>query len=133
MFAGIYYGSKYGGSTTSILMKCSGEAASVVTCLDGYPMAARSGRSGPDGSGGWPLLCRDSRGSGVNAVCAAFNGWPWPWAAGILCDCLGRTDFAMKLTGTSMLKSALMAVGGVLLENGWYDFLSGINRFAFGG
>src|SRR6267378_6002126 len=39
MLAGIYYGAKYGGSTTSILLNVPGESASVVTCLDGYPMA----------------------------------------------------------------------------------------------
>ena len=46
MMAGIYYGSMYGGSTTSILVNIPGEAASVVTCLDGHQMA-RQGRAGP--------------------------------------------------------------------------------------
>ncbi len=46
MLAGIYYGSQYGGSTTSILVNIPGEAASVATCLDGYQMA-RQGRAGP--------------------------------------------------------------------------------------
>ena len=46
MMAGIYYGAMYGGSTTSILVNIPGEAASVVTCLDGYQMA-RQGRAGP--------------------------------------------------------------------------------------
>ncbi len=46
MLAGIYYGSQYGGSTTSILVNLPGEAASVVTCLDGHQMA-RNGRAGP--------------------------------------------------------------------------------------
>ena len=45
MLAGIYYGAKYGGSTTSILLNVPGESASVVTCLDGYQMAKR-GRAG---------------------------------------------------------------------------------------
>jgi putative tricarboxylic transport membrane protein len=45
MLAGIYYGAMYGGSTTSILMNIPGEAASVVTCIDGYQMA-RKGRAG---------------------------------------------------------------------------------------
>jgi len=40
------YGAMYGGSTTSILVNIPGEAASVVTCLDGYQMA-RKGRAGP--------------------------------------------------------------------------------------
>jgi putative tricarboxylic transport membrane protein len=46
MLAGIFYGAMYGGSTTSILVNIPGEAASVVTCLDGYRMA-RQGRAGP--------------------------------------------------------------------------------------
>src|SRR5512137_1806820 len=46
LIAGIYYGAMYGGSTTSILVNIPGEAASVVTCLDGYKMA-RQGRAGP--------------------------------------------------------------------------------------
>jgi TctA family transporter len=45
MLAGIYYGSQYGGSTTAILVNLPGEAASVVTALDGYQMA-RQGRAG---------------------------------------------------------------------------------------
>src|SRR5262245_14969832 len=45
MLAGIYYGSQYGGSTTSILMRIPGEAASVMTCIDGYAMPNR-GRAG---------------------------------------------------------------------------------------
>jgi TctA family transporter len=45
MLAGIYYGSQYGGSTTAILVNLPGEAASVVTTLDGYQMA-RQGRAG---------------------------------------------------------------------------------------
>lgn len=45
MLAGIYYGAMYGGSTTSILVNIPGEAASVVTCLDGYEMA-KQGRAG---------------------------------------------------------------------------------------
>src|SRR5690349_23495563 len=46
MLAGIYYGSQYGGSTTSILMRIPGEAASVMTCVDGYAMTL-NGRPGP--------------------------------------------------------------------------------------
>jgi putative tricarboxylic transport membrane protein len=46
MMAGIFYGAMYGGSTTSILVNIPGEAASVVTCIDGYQMALK-GRAGP--------------------------------------------------------------------------------------
>ena len=45
MLAGIFYGAMYGGSTTSILLRIPGEAASIVTCIDGYEMA-RKGRAG---------------------------------------------------------------------------------------
>jgi putative tricarboxylic transport membrane protein len=45
MLAGVYYGAMYGGSTTSILMRIPGEAASVMTCIDGYAMT-RKGRGG---------------------------------------------------------------------------------------
>ena len=58
LFAGIYYGGMYGGSTTAILLNVPGETASVPTTLEGFPMAkkgrggaalatARSGRSSP--------------------------------------------------------------------------------------
>ena len=46
LMAGIFYGAMYGGSTTSILLKIPGDAASVVTCIDGYEMA-KQGRAGP--------------------------------------------------------------------------------------
>jgi putative tricarboxylic transport membrane protein len=46
MLAGIYYGSMYGGSTTAILLNVPGEAASVMTAIDGYQMA-KQGRPGP--------------------------------------------------------------------------------------
>ena len=46
MLAGIFYGAMYGGSLTSILVRIPGEAASVITCIDGFEMARR-GRAGP--------------------------------------------------------------------------------------
>src|SRR5688572_13193443 len=45
MLSGIFYGAMYGGSITSILMRVPGEAASVITCIDGHAMA-RKGRAG---------------------------------------------------------------------------------------
>jgi putative tricarboxylic transport membrane protein len=44
MLAGIHYGSSYGGSTTAILVNIPGEGSSVMTCMDGYPMA-KQGRA----------------------------------------------------------------------------------------
>lgn len=45
MLAGVYYGSEYGGSTSSILLNLPGTPTNAVTCLDGYPMA-QNGRAG---------------------------------------------------------------------------------------
>lgn len=39
MFAGIYYGGMYGGSTTSILLNTPGESATVITAIEGHKMA----------------------------------------------------------------------------------------------
>ena len=46
MFAGIYYGGMYGGSTTAILINAPGESASVATAIEGNKIA-RAGRGGP--------------------------------------------------------------------------------------
>nr|WP_238540271.1 tripartite tricarboxylate transporter permease [Paenibacillus mucilaginosus] len=45
MLCGIYYGAMYGGTITSVLINTPGEAASVITCLDGSPLA-KQGRPG---------------------------------------------------------------------------------------
>ena len=49
MFAGIYYGGMYGGSTTAILLNTPGESASVMTAIEG-PLLARAGLAGPKAS-----------------------------------------------------------------------------------
>src|SRR5215218_6171913 len=41
MFAGIYYGSQYGGSTASILLNTPGEAGAMMTAIEGHQMARR--------------------------------------------------------------------------------------------
>src|SRR5436305_12002757 len=64
MLAGIYYGSQYGGSTTSILMRIPGEASSVLTCIDGYAMAQK-GRAGA-------ALCIAAVGAWVAGTCGVL-------------------------------------------------------------
>lgn len=134
MFAGIYYGSKYGGSTTSILLNVPGEAASVVTCLDGYPMAQK-GRAGA-------ALAVSAIGSFVAGTIgiigltlfapllanAALAFGPPEYFALALVGLVVLT----KLTGTSPLKSAIMATTGIILGTIGLDSLSGISRFTFG-
>lgn len=134
MFAGIYYGSKYGGSTTSILMNVPGETASVVTCLDGYAMAQK-------GRGGAALTV-----SAVGSFVAGTIGligltlFAPPLAEAALA--FGPPEyFALalvglivltKLTGTSTTKSILMSIIGIILGTVGLDGLSGISRFTFG-
>ena len=70
--AGIYYGAMYGGSTTSILVNIPGEAASVITCIDGYQMARR-GRAGLLGHRGLRIVHRRDSGSGGRHADFAFS------------------------------------------------------------
>ncbi len=66
MLAAIYYGAMYGGTLTSVLVNVPGEAASAITCLDGYEMARR-GRAGP-------ALTVAALGSFVGGIVATL-GW----------------------------------------------------------
>jgi putative tricarboxylic transport membrane protein len=134
MLAGIYYGAMYGGSTTSILVNIPGEAASVVTCIDGYQMA-RKGRAGP-------ALGISAIGSfvggtlsvvGLMAVAtplakAALRFGPPEYFA-LMCAGLIVLTY---LTQGSMLKSIMMALVGILLGTVGLDMVVGIPRFTFG-
>ncbi len=134
MLAGIYYGSQYGGSTTSILVNLPGEAASVVTTLDGYQMA-KQGRAGV-------ALTTSAVGSffaGTVAtlLIAAFGP---PLAAAALQ--FGPADYfslmVMGLSASVVLAqgSLLHAIGmvllGLLLGLIGSDVNSGTQRFTFG-
>jgi putative tricarboxylic transport membrane protein len=133
MLAGIYYGAMYGGSTTSILMRIPGEAASVVTCIDGYAMA-RNGRAGP----ALAIAAVGSYIAGTASVVALMLLAP-PLAAFALR--FGPPEyFALLLLGLlvlaymnsgSMLKGLAMAVLGLLLGMIGIDQMSGYFRFAY--
>ena len=132
--AGIFYGAMYGGSTTSILLKLPGEAASVVTCIDGYEMAKR-GRAGS-------ALAISAIGSFVagtlgvvgltfvaNPLAAlALKFGPAEYFALMLVGLL----LAVFLSGGSPVKGLLMLLLGVLLANVGLDPISGRARFTFG-
>ena len=134
MLAGIYYGAMYGGSTTSILVNIPGEAAAVVTCLDGYQMA-RQGRAGP-------ALGMSAIGSfiaGTFSVVALMVVAP-PLAEAALkfgppeyfsLMILGLTLLGFLSSG-SMSKALLMAGLGIFLGTMGLDNLTGIPRFTFG-
>lgn len=133
MLAGIYYGAMYGGSTTSILVNIPGEAASVVTCIDGYKMA-RQGRAGP-------ALGISAFGSfigGTFSIIALMLVAP-PLAEMALkfgppeyfsLTVLGLTLLAYLSSGP-MTKALLMAGIGLFLGTIGVDTLTGTTRFTF--
>ena len=134
MLAGIYYGAMYGGSTTSILMRIPGEAASVMTCIDGYAMA-RKGRAGA----ALAIAAVGSFIAGTVSVVAlmllapplagfALRFGPPEYFALLL---LGLLVLAY-MSGGSMVKSLAMAVLGLLLGMIGIDQMSGYFRFSYG-
>jgi putative tricarboxylic transport membrane protein len=134
MLAGIYYGSQYGGSTTSILINIPGEATSVVTCLDGYQMA-RKGRAGP--ALGMAAFASFIAGTisivGLMLVAqplakvAMSFGFPEYFA--LICVGLMVLTF---LAQKSMYKSLMMALLGLLLSFVGMDQFNAVSRFTFG-
>lgn len=133
MLAGIYYGAMYGGSTTSILVNIPGEAASVVTCLDGYAMA-RQGRAGPAlGIAAFGSFIAGTIGiiglmliAPPLAEMALKFGPPEYFSLTIL----GLTMVTFLCTGL-MAKAMLSAAFGVFLGCIGLDPLMGIMRFSF--
>src|SRR5437016_653013 len=134
MLAGIYYGAMYGGSTTSILMRIPGEAASVMTCIDGYAMA-RKGRAGA----ALAIAAVGSYVAGTVSVVALMFLAP-PLAAFALR--FGPPEYFALLvlgllvlaymSGGSMLKALAMAALGLLLGMIGIDQMTGDFRFAYG-
>ena len=134
LLAGIFYGAMYGGSTTSILLNIPGEAASVVTCLDGYQMA-RQGRAGA-------ALAISAFGSFIAGTVSIFGlmllapplaafaikfGPPENFALLVL----GLTMVGY-LAGASMTKGLMVACLGLLLGTVGLDPIMGTQRFTYG-
>jgi putative tricarboxylic transport membrane protein len=133
MLAGIYYGAQYGGSTTSILVNIPGEAASVITCVDGYQMA-RQGRAGP-------ALGISAFGSFIAGTIGIIGmmllatpmvdfalrfGPPEYFSLMILC-----LTILVFLTSASMIRALMMATFGLILGMIGLDIISGRARFTF--
>src|ERR671924_677120 len=133
MLAGIYYGSQYGGSTTSILMRIPGEASSVMTCIDGYAMAQR-GRAGA-------ALCIAAVRSWIAGTfgvimltliappLAAFalRFGPPEYTALLVLGLI----FLAYMSTTSLIRTLLMASFGLLLGMIGIDVLTGHFRYSF--
>ncbi|HSE94562.1 MAG TPA: tripartite tricarboxylate transporter permease [Methylomirabilota bacterium] len=134
MLAAIYYGAMYGGTITSVLINVPGEAASVVTCLDGYQMA-KQGRGGT-------ALGIAAIGSFVGGVVAslALTAVALPLARFALR--FGPPEFfalmavglslVTGLAGRSLVAALLMTVFGLLLAMVGIDPVRGAPRFTFG-
>jgi putative tricarboxylic transport membrane protein len=134
LLAGIYYGAMYGGSTTSILVNIPGEAASVVTCIDGYQMA-RKGRAGAalgiSAIGSWVGGTLSVVGLMLVAkplATAALSFGPPEYFALMAMGLVILT----YLTQGSMVKSLMMALVGILIGSVGLDMIVGIPRFTFG-
>jgi putative tricarboxylic transport membrane protein len=133
MLAGIYYGSQYGGSTTSILMRIPGEAASVMTCIDGYAMARR-GRAGA----ALAIAAVGSFVAGTFGVILltivapplasfALRFGPPEYTALLV---LGLV-FLAYMSSTSLIRTLLMACVGLLLGCIGIDVMTGHFRYGF--
>jgi len=134
MLAGIYYGTMYGGSTTSILINVPGEAQSVITCIDGFQMASQ-GRAGPA--------------LGISAFGSFIAGTIGVIGLMVLAPPLAR--FALEfgpaeifslvllafalvgyLASGSMVKALMMAILGLLFASVGMEIITAVPRFTFG-
>src|SRR5829696_3120273 len=134
MLASIFYGAMYGGSTTSVLLNIPGEAASVVTCLDGHQMA-RQGRAGAAlgiaalGSfiaGTLGVVAMTLFAPALAAVAIRFGP---PENFGLMV--LGLVCTLYMISG-SVLKGVLMIALGFLCAAVGIDVVNGQERFTFG-
>jgi putative tricarboxylic transport membrane protein len=133
MLAGIYYGAMYGGSTTSILMNIPGEAASVITCIDGHQMA-KNGRAGAAlGISAFGSFIAGTLGIiglqllSVPLISLALKFGPPEYFALMI---LGMAILTF-LVSASMLRALMMVAVGLILGSVGQDTISGTARFTF--
>src|SRR5918996_745358 len=134
MFAGIYYGGMYGGSTTSILLNTPGESASVVTTIEGFQMA-KAGRGGA-------ALSTAAIGSFVARTISTLGLTPpAPGIAGVARTFQPAEYVALMvlafvsitaLIGRSLLRGMLSLFLGLFVGLIGIDNLTGQERFTFG-
>ncbi len=134
MMAGIYYGAKYGGSTTAILIRTPGEAASVMTSIDGYEMA-KKGRAGA-------ALAVSAIGSFIAGTIGVIGLTLFAVPLTSIALKFGPAEyftlmlFAMTavstLTGKSPAKGVLATVLGLMIATIGIDLQSGQARYTMG-
>ena len=133
MLSGIYYGAMYGGSTTSILVNIPGEAASVITCLDGYQMA-RKGRAGA----ALGIAAFGSFIAGTLSILGLMLLAPMLAEVALkfgppeyFCLMLLGLVIVTFLAGSSMPKALMMAAFGLFLGLIGMDIMTATPRFTF--
>ena len=134
MMCGIYYGTKYGGSTTAILIRTPGEAASVMTSIDGYEMA-KKGRAGA-------ALAVSAIGSFIAGTLGVIGLTVFAVPLSSMALKFGPAEyftlmlFAMTavstLTGKSAAKGLLATILGLMIATIGIDLQSGQARFTMG-
>ncbi|HVN25983.1 MAG TPA: tripartite tricarboxylate transporter permease, partial [Syntrophorhabdales bacterium] len=133
MLAGIYYGAMYGGSTTSILVNIPGEAASVVTCLDGYQMARRGRAGAALGMAAFGSFIAGTLGIvGLMIFAAPLSRFALRFGSpeyfGLLL--LGLT-LVTYLSRGSIIKALMMGAFGIILSCVGLDSIQGSPRMTF--
>lgn len=134
MMAGVWFGSQYGGSTTSILVNIPGEAASVVTAIDGHQMA-KKGRAGP-------ALALVAIGSFVAGTLGIMGLQFFAPLLGMAALTFGPPEFLAfmifaflllsNLSGDSILKGMLMIFLGLFISSVGANPMDSYPRFTYG-
>lgn len=134
IFAGVYYGSLYGGAITSILLNTPGEAGSVATAIDGHPMA-KAGRAGP-------ALATAVMGSFSAALISTLGLTFLAPVVANLAKSFQATDYfalmllafvaVTALVGSSLIRGMISLFIGLFIGLIGLDFLTGQQRFTFG-
>ncbi len=134
MFAGIYYGGMYGGSTTSILLNTPGESASVVTTIEGFQMAKR-------GRGGAALATAAIGSFVAGTISTLAITFLAPFIASLARTFQPADYFALMvvafvsvtaLIGRSLLRGLISLFLGLVIGLVGIDNLTGQQRFTFG-
>jgi putative tricarboxylic transport membrane protein len=134
MMAGIFYGSMYGGSTTAIILNIPGEAASVVTAIDGYKLTKR-GRAGA-------ILSIVAVGSFIGGTVAVVGVMLFSPVLANLAMLFGPAEFfaltagglviLSRISGGTFAAGFLPMVIGLALGTVGQEAVTGENRFTFG-
>ncbi|XRQ12152.1 tripartite tricarboxylate transporter permease [Actinomadura welshii] len=134
LFAGIYFGSTYGGSTTSILLNVPGEASSVVTALDGHEMT-KKGRAGP----ALTVAAVSSFVAGTVAIVGLMLFAPWLSSVAVelgppeyMALCVAGLLLLAALSSGSTAKAMAMICAGLAVGTVGIDPAAGDLRFTLG-